>query len=85
MEICQQRTAFVKYVFGIPNWYLMSDVEEKKLIGYINEARTIQDARLFRTLDCSTMCDEKFCYFCALDEGELTEMCNSCVKLAQRD
>ena len=75
----------MKYVFRIPNWYLMSDVEEKKLIKYINEARTIQDARLFRTLDCSTVCDEKYCYFRALDEGEITELCKNCVNFVQRD
>ena len=77
-------TAFVKYVFGILNWYLMSDVEEKKMKRYIDEASTIQDAGLFRALDCSMTC-EKFCYFCALDKGEITELCKSCVQLVQRD
>ena len=72
------KTQFVKWVFGIPEWYLMTEREENKLFGYICEARNIQEANLHRIMDCSTICDEQFCFFCAADEGDIEKMCATC-------
>ena len=72
------RTNFVKTVFGIPAWYLLSVREENKLFKYIREARNIEEAHLFRVMDCSTICDEQFCFFCALDEGHIHKLCSAC-------
>lgn len=78
------KTQFVKAVFGIPDWYLVSEREEEKLFKYICEARTISEANLFRVMDCSTICDEQFCYFCASEEGEIERLCSAC-NIAKRD
>ena len=53
-------------IFDIPAWYehMMSSEEEKKLIKYVMEASCVMEARLYRILDCSAFCMEKFCFFC---------------------
>ena len=61
------RRNFVKTVFGIPAWYLLSEREENKLFKYIREARNIEEAHLYRVMDGSTIYNEQFCFFCALD------------------
>ena len=72
------RTNFVKTVFDILTWYLLSKRGENKLFKYIPEARNIEEAHLFRMMDCSTICDEHFCFFCALDEGDIHKLCSAC-------
>ena len=41
----------------------MSEVEENKLFNYIVVER--ENSYMARILDCSTVCDETACYFCA--------------------
>ena len=59
------RKSLVKAVFKIPEWYAMP---EKKLNKYTCETRNQNEAHLFRLMDCSTCCDESFCFFCAIDD-----------------
>ena len=61
----------VRIVFGIPESYEMSEFERKKLYNYVQEARSAQEARLFRILDCSAFCNEDKCYFCGEHELDL--------------
>ena len=56
------RTEYVKLVFGIPDWYFMTKKEEDKLSAYMRMTNTHQDARMYRFLDCTTICDERLCY-----------------------
>ena len=60
-----RRSDIVRSVFGVPGWYVLSDNEEQKLFSYLMTAQTVPEAILKRILDCSTICDEKYCYFCA--------------------
>ena len=62
------RKSLVKAVFKIPEWYALSEKEEKKLYKYICETRNQNEARLFRLMDFSTCCNESFCFFCAIDD-----------------
>ena len=55
----------IRRVFQIPDWYVLSYVEEKRLYGYCKEACSIQQANLYRALDCSAMCNGELCYFCS--------------------
>ena len=48
------KTNFVKAVFGIPDWYILSEMGEERLFKYICETRNIYEANLFRVIDCST-------------------------------
>ena len=57
-------TKIVKTVFEIPDWYLMSEREKDKLYSYVREAACVQEARLFRMLDCSAYCVEELCFLC---------------------
>ena len=54
----------VRKIFNIPDWYIMSDTEVKRLFRYILESTCPQEARLFRFLDCSAFCTVDTCYFC---------------------
>lgn len=54
----------VKAVFQIPDWYEMSDFELKKLLSYVKEASSVQEARWYRFLDCTAFCYEDKCFFC---------------------
>ena len=66
------KTWLVKLWFGIPSWYVLSENEEKKLFNYIVEfADDRENSYIARSLDCSTICDERFCYFC----GEVEPLC----------
>lgn len=46
---------------------------------------THQDARMYRFLDCTTICDERFCYFCASCEGVVQPLCAPCNGFGKRD
>ena len=59
----EDKTLIVKEVFGIPEWYLLTEKEEDKLFKYIIKTRNEDEARLFRAMDCSAYCDEQFCFF----------------------
>ena len=74
------RTCFVKRMFEIPDWYLMTEKEENKLYKYLCESRYSQEAKFIRLLDCSTtcICDERFCYFCPAYAGDIKRLCNPC-------
>lgn len=73
------KTSFVKAVFGIPDWYVLTGTEEEKLFKYICETRDYHEARLHRFLDCSAFCDDQFCFFCAAYEmHEIRKLCSSC-------
>ena len=79
------RKSLVKAVFKIPEWYVMSEKEEKKIYKYICETSNHDEARLFRLMDCSTCCDESFCFFCAIDEGLISPSCRACTTLYSRE
>ena len=49
-------TKNIKVIFQIPDMYVMSDYEEKKLLKILQEAKSLADARLYRMLDCSAFC-----------------------------
>ena len=55
----------VKRIFGIPGSYVMPIQEEEKLLNILEEATSVMEARMIRTLDCSAYCVEKYCYFCS--------------------
>ena len=61
--LTQNKTWLVKLWFDIPSWYVLSEVEENKLFNYIVVER--ENSYMARILDCSTICDETACYFCA--------------------
>ena len=75
----------VRATFGISDWYMLSEQEEDKLLKYIREARNAQEAHYFRFLDCTTKCDEQFCYFCAAYEGDIQKLCTPCNAYTKRD
>lgn len=79
------KTLIVKEVFGIPEWYLLSEREENKLFKYIITTRNEDQARLFRAMDCSAFCDEQFCFFCAAYMGDIQGQCPSCIKPIVRE
>ena len=60
--------SLVKAVFTIPEWYVMLEKEEKKLYKCICETRNQNEAHLFPLMDCSSCCDESFCFFCAIND-----------------
>lgn len=78
-------TEFVKAIFAIPDWYLLSEKEENKLMNYIRDARNAQEARLHRFIDCSAFCDEQFCFFCSADDGEVKRLCSACNVSTERN
>ena len=49
-------TKNIKVIFQIPDTYVMSDYEEKKLLKILQEAKSLADARLYRILGCSASC-----------------------------
>ena len=54
----------VKLWFGIPSWYVSSENEEIQLFkNTVEFADNSENSYLTRSLDCSTICDERFCYF----------------------
>lgn len=55
----------IRQVFKIPEWYVMSKVEEDKLHGYILEASNANEANWFRFLDYAAFGREEFCFFCS--------------------
>ena len=69
---------YVKCAFWIPEWYVMSKREEDKLRKYIRDTRSQDEARMFRIMDCSAFCDERFCYFCASYEKDIQPLCTPC-------
>ena len=79
------KTLIVKEVFGIPEWYLLSEKEENKLFKYIINTRNEDEARLFRAMDCSAFCEEQFCYFCATYWGDIQGQCVSCTQSIARE
>ena len=45
---------------------MLSENEENKLFKYIVKfADNRENSYLARSLDCTTFCDERFCYFCS--------------------
>ena len=72
-------TEYVKLVFRIPEWYILSEKEECKLRNYLNEAST------HRFLDCCAYCDGRFCYFCAAYDGDVPQLCAPCHGLPARE
>lgn len=67
------RNIIVRDVFDIPNAYVMSLSEEKRLYAYILETTCKEEANWFRLLDCSAFCREEDCYFCSSPCGEKIE------------
>ncbi|MEW8547233.1 MAG: hypothetical protein AB2693_27295 [Candidatus Thiodiazotropha sp.] len=59
-----EKIRIVKRVFNIPEWYQISEFELEKLVGYIKEAASVQEAQWYRFLDCTTFCIEEKCFFC---------------------
>lgn len=74
------KASMVKNVFGIPDRYVMSDIEEEKLFQLVCEASTRREARLYRMLDCSAFCREKLCYFCSNPD----KWCAECLAIHTR-
>ena len=70
----QNKTWLVKLWFSIPNWYVLSTVEEDKLLNYIVTER--ENSRIARCLDCTTICNEQYCYFCS-EVRALSQKCNT--------
>ena len=68
----------VRKVFGKPDWYLLSEQEENKLFKSICDTRDEDKASLFHFMDCTTICDEQFCYFCLAYWGDIMQPCSSC-------
>lgn len=74
-------TKLIRKIFLLPDWYVMSEVEEEKLIRYTEEASFAEEARVFRALDCSAFCvNEELCFFCS----DLKILCANSTKYSQR-
>ena len=78
------RMCFVKRMLEIPDWYLMTEREENKLYKYLCESKNSQEATFIRLLNCSTICDERFCYFCPAYTGDIKRLCNPCKSFTDR-
>ena len=59
----------VKKVFHLPVWYLPSVSEIARLIIYVKNENSFDEARWARSLDYSAFCNEEHCcfYFPAAD------------------
>ena len=61
------KSYYVRLIFQIPETYVMSRFEEKKLYNYLLKATMWQETHWFRFLDCAAFCREEFCFFCSGD------------------
>ena len=66
------KTWVVRTFFKIPLWYVLTQVEEERLFNYIISEQW--NASMARFLDCTTICDDRLCYFCS-DESPLCRHC----------
>lgn len=66
-----EKANVVRSVFGIPLWYKINQVEEDRLLNYIKNATTYDEARTHRLLDCSAFCPVEGCYFCSEEEKRM--------------
>ena len=55
------KTWVVRTFFKIPSWYVLTLVEEERLFNYIISEQW--NASMARFLDCTTICDDRLCYF----------------------
>ena len=75
------RESSVKWAFGIPNWYIFSENEFRRLSGYLYSNTTLRDALLERYLDCEAFCEGDECFFCSDIAPVFPQCCEKVVEL----
>ena len=70
------RESTVRKLFGIPDWYIFSELELRRLSNYVSSSRSLREVIMARYLDCEAFCEGENCFFC----GEIAPVMPACCR-----